>query len=287
MAVYRRGYQRYTGPPTSLPARLLVLPRFAWDRIFQMRIVTTIFTLSLFWPLLCCFFIYMSNHAELLGSVAAGMKRFLVIDGQFFQIFMGAQSGFTLILAAIAGPGLVAPDLVNNALPLYFSRPFTRADYILGRLMVLAAMLSMITILPGLLLFGLQAGMAPSGWLGSNWYLGVAMIAGFLLHILLLSLVALASSAYVKWRVVAGAVVLGFYFVLGGAAEIINTVFRVHWASVLNPGQAMTALWSAMLGVETPETAPDSAEAALCLLSMLGLLLWLLARKLRPVEVIR
>ena len=39
MAVYRRGYQRYQGPITSRWTRFLVLPRFAWRRLFQQRLI--------------------------------------------------------------------------------------------------------------------------------------------------------------------------------------------------------------------------------------------------------
>jgi ABC-type transport system involved in multi-copper enzyme maturation permease subunit len=264
----------------------MVLPHFAWERIFRQRIVTSLMMLSLFWPLLCALFIYISNNADLL-RMFGGNQRFLKIDGQFFWYFMGAQSGFALILASIAGPGLVSPDIVNNALPLYFSRPLTRADYILSRLIVLFGMMSLVTIVPGLLLFGMQIGMASPEWLQQHWSIGLSLIAGFVLHILLVSLVALTSSAYVKWRVVAGALVLAFFFVLAGVSQMINTVFRVEWASTLNPGYALNAIWSAMLGVDLPEEAPGAMEAAVYLLALCSLLVWLLARKLRPVEVVR
>ena len=117
---------------------------------------------------------------------------------------MYVQAGFAVFLAALAGPGLIAPDLANNALPLYFSRPLTRWSYALARLTVLVGMLSVVTWIPGLLLFGLQVGLAGGWWFRANWTLGAGMVAGFLLWLLVLSLVAMASSAYVKWRVVAG-----------------------------------------------------------------------------------
>ena len=37
MAVYKRGYQRYQGALTSQWSRLMVLPRFAWERLMQQR----------------------------------------------------------------------------------------------------------------------------------------------------------------------------------------------------------------------------------------------------------
>jgi ABC-2 type transport system permease protein len=83
-------------------------------------------------------------------------------------------------------------------------------------------MLSIVTWIPGLVLFGLQVGLAGGSWFRATGPSGAGMVAGFLVWILILSLVAMASSAYVKWRVVAGAVSLAFFFILSGVAEMID-----------------------------------------------------------------
>ena len=57
---------------------------------------------------------------------------------------------FAAILGPLVGPVLVSPDLVNNALPLYFSRPFSRAEYVLGKVSVLALLLSLVGGVMGL-----------------------------------------------------------------------------------------------------------------------------------------
>ena len=160
MAVYRRGYQRYQGPITSRRARFLVLPRFAWRRLFQQRLIALLLLVALIWPLLCAIFIYISNHAELLKGMGKQFQNFVEVKGNFFIIFMQVQASFAIFLAALAGPGLIAPDLANNALPLYFSRPLSRTEYALGRLTTLFGMLSLITWVPGLFLF------SDAGWHG-------------------------------------------------------------------------------------------------------------------------
>ena len=109
-------------------------------------------------------------------------------------------------------------------------------------------MLSVVTWIPGLLLFGLQGGLAGGWWLLANWTLGAGIVAGFLLWLLVLSLVAMASSAYVKWRVVAAAVSLAFFFILTGVAEMINQVFRVTWGHVLDPAWAVNRVWCRAAG---------------------------------------
>ena len=69
-------------------------------------------------------------------------------------------------------------------------------------------------VVTGVLLFFMQSAMAGWSWFASNWQLGAGVFFGFLLWILLVSLVAMASSAYVRWRIVAGTLVLGVFWVL-------------------------------------------------------------------------
>jgi len=285
MAIYKRGYERYQGPLTGHWARLLVLPRFAWQRLFQQRLVLIVLIASLIWPLLCGLFVYLSNRLDLLPTIPGDIKNMLDINGKFFLIFMNTQAVFSVLLAALAGPGLIAPDLSNNALPLYFSRPLTRLDYAAARMATLVGLLSLVTWLPGLLLFWMQSGMAGWGWFVKNWYLGAGVFLGFVAWILVVSLVALASSAYVKWRIVAGGLVLGFFFILTGVAQMVNVVLRVGWGSLLNPTRSMYIIWSSLLRVEPPP-GPDVLESALMLGVMAVALGLILERKLRAVEVI-
>lgn len=285
MAVYKRSYRPYRGPLTGRAARFMVLPRNAWRRLYQQRLVLLLTMLAYVWPLLCVGFIYLTNRAPLLEGLDPEFRQFIQVDGQFFAVFMYVQAGFAVFLAALAGPGLLAPDLANNALPLYFSRPLTRWSYALARLTVLMGMLSIVTWIPGLILFALQVGLAGGWWFLENWTLGAGMVAGFLLWLLVLSLVAMASSAYVKWRIVAAAVSLAFFFVLGGVAEMIDNVFRVTWGHIIDPAWSVNQIWCALLGVEPP-AGPGAAASALALTILTVLLVAVVERKLRPVEVV-
>ncbi len=263
----------------------MVLPRYAWKRLYQQRLVVLLTMLALVWPVLCGGFVYLANYVDLLQGLDKEFRQFIQVDGNFFVIFMYVQAGFAVFLAALAGPGLIAPDLANNALPLYFSRPLTRWSYALARLTVLVGMLSFVTWVPGLLLVGLQVALAGGWWFWRNWTLGAGVVAGFLLWLLVLSLVAMASSAYVKWRVVAAAVSLAFFFILTGVSEMIDVVFRVTWGHVLDPAWAVNRVWCSLLGVQPPE-GPGAGASMLALAVMILLLVLVIERKLRPVEVV-
>ena len=285
MAIYKLGYQRYQGPRTGRWTRFMVLPRSAWRRLYQQRLVVMLTVVAFVWPLLCAAFIYLSNHATLLQGLEPEFRQFIQVNSEFFATFMYVQSGFAVFLAALAGPGLIAPDLANNALPLYFSRPLTRWSYALARLTVLVGMLSIITWVPGLLLFALQTGLAGVSWFFENWTLGAGMVIGFLVWLVVLSLVAMASSAYVKWRIVAAAVSLAFFFILAGVAEMIDAVFRVNWGHIIDPAWSVTQVWCALLGVQPPE-GPGAVASAIALAVLIALLGAGIERKLRPVEIV-
>ncbi len=285
MAVYRRGYHRYQGLITGHWMRFMVLPRFAWRRLYEQRLVVLLTVAAMIWPLLCAGFIYLANNADLLKGLDRDFREFVTVNGRFFLIFMYVQGSFAIFLAALTGPGLIAPDLSNNALQLYFSRPITRSDYALARLLVLFGMLSAITWVPGLLLFGMQVGMAPAGWFRTNWTLSAAVVGGFALWAFLVSIVALVCSAWVRWRVVAGALVLAFFSLLSGVAAMVNEVFQVTWGHALDPAWDVNQLWRLMLGVG-PADGPGAFACALSLAGLIFILVVLLARKLRPVEVI-
>jgi len=286
MAVYKRGYQRYAGTLTGRWTRFMVLPRYAWRRLYQQRLVVLLTMLACVWPLLCVGFVYLTNHLELLRGLDPEFKEFIQVDGRFFSIFMYVQGACAVFITALAGPSLIAPDLANNALPLYFSRPLTRWSYALARLTVIVGMLSVVTWIPGLLLFALQVGLAGGWWFGTNWTLGAGVVIGFLLWLLVLGLVAMASSAYVKWRVVAGAVTLAVFFILAGVSVMIDQVFRVTWGHVLDPAWAVNRVWCTLLGVAPPE-GPGAGTSMLALAVFVLVLVTVIERKLRPVDVVR
>jgi len=112
------------------------------------------------------------------------------------------------------------------------------------------------------------------------------MVVGFLLWLLVLGLVAMASSAYVKWRIVAGAVSLAFFFILSGVSAMIDEVFRVTWGHVLDPAWSVNRVWCTLLGVDPPE-GPGVGASLVALSAFIVLLVVVIERKLRPVEVVR
>jgi ABC-2 type transport system permease protein len=285
MAVYRRNYKPYAGRLTPEWSRCLVLFRYSRRNLFRSKFLTGLFVVCFFYPLVCALMIYLAHSASFLQQLGlpAGV---LSIDNKFFFNFISVQGVFAFLLTAFAGPGLISPDLANGALPLYFCRPFSRAEYVLGKSSVLAILLSQITWVPGLVLFAMQAGLAGASWTWSNLWIAGSLILSSLIWIAILSLLAMALSAWVKWRIVAGALLLGVMFFGAGFAQAINGVLRTDSGHFFNVAYLMGTVWNALFQVDSRHAIPV-AQAWVALLIYCAICLGLLMRKVRAYEVIK
>src|SRR6266571_398791 len=284
MAVYRRNYRPYEGALTPAWSRCLVLFRYSRRNLFRSKFLTGLFVVCFFYPLVCLLMIYLAHNATFLAQVGVA-KGILSINNTFFFNFMRVQGVFAFLLTAFTGPGLISPDLANDALPLYFCRPFSRAEYVLGKSSVLAILLSQITWVPGLVLFVVQASLAGWSWTWSHLWIAGSLIVSSLIWIAILSLLAMALSAWVKWRIVAGALLLGVMFFGAGFAQAINAVMQTETGHFFNIAQLMTIVWSALFQLDNGNAIPV-AEAWVALLVYCAACLGLLLRKVRAYEVI-
>src|SRR5215467_8811544 len=168
MAVYKRTYRRYTGELTPVWSRFLIVYRYSRRALLRSRLLTGFYVLCFFYPLFCALEIYLLHNLDFVAKYGFDVGRFLSIDNKFFLYFIDVQGALAFVLTAFTGPGLISPDLANGALPLYFCRPFSRAEYVLGKASVLVILLSQITWIPGLVLFGIQSSLAGVNWAREN-----------------------------------------------------------------------------------------------------------------------
>lgn len=285
MAVYRRNYTAYSGALTPAWSRSLVLFRYSRRKLFQSKLQTGLFVLCFFYPLFCLLLIYLAHNLSFLESVGAG-NQLIRIDNKFFYLFMNVQGVLAFVLTAFTGPGLISPDVANGALPLYFCRPFSRAEYVLGKVSVLTILLSQITWIPGLVLFAVQSSLAGSHWTWDHLWIAGSLILSSLIWIAILSLLATALSAWVKWRIVAGALLLAVLFFGAGFAQAINAVMRTQSGHFLNIVYLMATVWNSLFRIDA-DRSMSSQAAWIALLAYCGICFALLVRKVRAYEVIK
>jgi ABC-2 type transport system permease protein len=292
MAVYKRTYKAYRGVTTSAWSRFLVVARYSFSAFFDSRPFTIFVALSGVPFLLAVVLIYFfhSTTARLVLNISFPSN--FQIDNMWFQIYLQVQAWLGFLMIAWGAPGLVVHDFANNALPLYLSRPLSRAEYLLGKITVLAIVLSCTTWVSSLLLFGLQAEMDGHGWGWQNvWMIGSILIGSWL-WIALMSLLAMAVSVWMRWRIAATALLLALLFVTPGFGEAINAVLGTKWGRILNLPYVVQVIWVHLFRTQDslinrrldliPLWAAWACVASVCAISLL-----LLNRRLRAREVVR
>lgn len=286
MAVYKRKYNPYVGSLTPERSRFFVLTRYAFADLFKSRAFVSLLGLALVPTFFYAGYIFLANNitAQLLLRMR---ETGFGVDTEFFVILVIVQTQVAFLLNCWVGPLLISGDLTNGALPLFLSRPFSRPEYVLGKLAVLALLLSAVTWIPGLLLFGLQSGLAADGWFWSHLWMTIPLVFCCAIWILMLSLISLAVSAWVKLRIVATGVIFISFFVPAGLGEIYNKIMGTYWGSLLN----FTYLFRLMVtkGFGTPERFPEMPVAAAWLMMILVCIfaLFVLNVRLRAREVVR
>ncbi len=210
-----------------------------------------LFVLSLLPCLVDLVIIYVADNPMARALIMRGGPA-LDIDRTFFLRVLETQCWFALVLAAWIAPRLVSFDLGDNALPILLSHPISRFGYLLGKFVALALSLSYVTWIPCLMLFVYQCYASPQAWGMANFSLALGIFAGAVVWVFVLSMVGLAVSAWVKWRVIATGAIFAVVFVPAGVGGMATLILRTRWGSLLNLPFMMSELWQRMLGAPAP-----------------------------------
>jgi ABC-2 type transport system permease protein len=248
MAVYEQTYRRYAGPLTPESSRFLIIPRHAYRAVFNSKLFTAFFVICFIPLLIEAILIYLHHNVTALAIMQVNVRELIPIDAFFFQTFISIQGGFAFFVALLVGPPLVSRDLRNNALPLYLCRPFSRTEYVLGKMSVILILLSVVTWIPQLLLFLFQSYLEGFTWFRANVWMINAIVIGGVLWVLLLALLSQTVSALVKWRVIASGALLGIFFIPSVFGAFINEVFRTRIGNLISLGALIHNVNSGLFG---------------------------------------
>jgi len=255
MAVLERTYKQYQGALTPAWSRFLIIPRHAYRDVFRSKIFTALFALSFVWPLVCAILIYLHYNADAIAMWRLNVRELLPIDERFFEYWVVVPQGIVgFFLAMLVGPQQVSRDLTNNALPLYLCRPFTRTEYVVGKMSIVIILLSAITWVPGIILFLLEGYLEGWSWFIQNLWMASAIFLGSLVWILLLALLTQTISAWVKWRVAARAALLGVFFIRTVFAAIVNQLFETRWGHIFDLRALIQNVWAGLFGTFVRQT---------------------------------
>ena len=289
MSVFKHEYRAYNGSLTPLWSRVAVVVRYAVAEAWSSRVTVGLFALSMLPIVVYLIGIYLANN-PLARALILRHDSTAEIGASYFLNMLATQCWIALAIAAWIAPRLVSFDLADNALPILLSHPISRFGYVLGKFIALFACLSPVTWIPCLLLFVYQGYSSSNPWLVANLRIAGGLLAGSLLWITFLSILSLALSSWVKWRVVATGAIFAVVFVPAGVGGIITGVLRTKWGFLLNVPVMMTQLWQRFLGapeVMGGDLRLPTAAILFVLASTCGICTLMLNARIRGREVVR
>lgn len=110
--------------------------------------------------------------------------------------FRNPQGVLMVMVVGLIAPPLISQDIRSRAFLLYFSRPLTRGEYLLGKLASVWAYLSVISTFPALALYFLGVLLSPNlGVISATWDLPFRIVAASVVLMLPTSVLALCFSS--------------------------------------------------------------------------------------------
>jgi ABC-2 type transport system permease protein len=281
MPIYEQGYRRYEARGPLRQIRFWPITREALRLLLAKRAFLGLLALS--WLPFVGFVIFIYAVTQFREAA----DRILAVDARLFGQFFLWQMSLALLLTTFGAAGLIANDLQSGGILVYLSRPLTRRDYVIGKLCVPLALNLAITLVPGLLLYGVGLALAPDYLLKASLaWIAPAIVVYSLAMSLSFSLLALAVSALSRSARVAG---LGFFALVVGL-EIVRVVLDAGFgrpeARLLSPRSNVEVLDSVIFGLGRHGDVPWAWSAGVLVLTGLACLA-ILRSRVRAVEVVR
>ncbi len=207
------------------------------------------------------------------------------IEAPGFFTFLTWQKYFVLIFTTIVGARLIAKDRQENSLALYFARPLTLVDYVVGKAAIILFYYFLVTLVPvyALAIFGY---LVTAGATGLEMLLVIPLratvfctLAGVSLSLVLLALSALGRRAVF--------ITVGWILLYLGSEQIANilSLFGNRWLRLVDfPGQYFQA--GAVVFSANPPYALSPWASFVILLGYTFMACWILRNRIRPVEVV-
>ncbi len=278
MPIHDQSYRRYGGAREPIGKAWAVIARHG---------VLTIVKKRLFLGLLLLAWIpFVVGGVAVYLSANFPQMSLLSMTAQRFRDFLETQNFFVFVITVWVGAGLIANDKRANALQIYLSKPLGRAEYVAGKVMILAVFLLAVTLLPALLLLILQVLFTGSfTFLRQNFYLFPAVILFSFLQVLLASFTMLALSSISKssrYVAILYAAVVFFSDAVYGLVYVITGSSRMSWLSL--PGN-LRQIGDVIFRLP-PRYATHWTISLLAILVVMALAAWILERQVRGVEVV-
>ena len=202
-----------------------------------------------------------------------------------FRDFL-SQQRFFVFLIIIMQSGLIADDRRTNALQLYLSKPLTRVEYVLGKLIPPLLFVLAVTLLPAVLLLFLQVVFAGNmTFVRQNLFLLPAITLFSLVQALLSAFAILALSSLSKSRRFVAIMYAGIVFFTAAMYQVLRAITTSRTWAVISPGEMLDVIANAIFRSRAESPVPVYV-AIIVIVVIIGLAMLILERRIRGVEVV-
>lgn len=287
MPIYDQGYQRWKGELQRHPVRWWPIVRHGVQSVIKQRKYLLLMVLAWTGPFVQGVRLFLGSRVS--GVINTEQLGGLFADGMDFYLGMLEKQGlFVLLFVVLVGSDLIAQDRRHNALQIYFSKPLTPNDYILGKLGIVGTFLMGITWVPVLLLwlFALTLQIR-TDYFSAVWSVPLVATVFCVLQLLVAGLLILALSAVGKRAIFVGVswILLFGYGPLQGIIPLVQGLSGNDLWGLLHVSGNLQHVGEWLFGL--PGHGDYHPLASLAMLGLVTALSYVvLRRKIRPVEVV-
>lgn len=160
----------------------------------------------------------------------------------FFQI---PQAVVMSLMVGIITPSLISQDIRSRAFLLYFSRPVSRLQYIIGKYLTVWTYLMLITAVPALVLYLLGVLLSPQlGVISSTWDLPLRIVAATAVLVIPTASLALCLSSLTQESRIAGFAWFAIWVLGWFTYWVMLAVHAVQPGSHPNPSELKNGWWT-------------------------------------------
>jgi ABC-type transport system involved in multi-copper enzyme maturation permease subunit len=186
-----------------------------------------------------------------------------------------------VILSIFCGADLISTDLKFKAFPLYFARPLSRGDYLIGKFAIILFYLLLFTLVPGILLLLFK--MIFTGSLAVSPLLLLAILVFPLIECVFLASMTLALSILsANTRFIQIAIFLVYMF-SNSLAQILKAIFKSDYFFLISLPGNIDQLGCFLFRLQPVRAYPAwLAMMPPVVISLLSV--WLLSRRIKKAE---
>lgn len=281
MPIREKGYESWQGELSRNRLAWLPILRNGIRAVAKKKHSRLLFVMTALPALIFLVAIYASTKPELKmfrELIPVLRNDFTLFDGFYGNGFLMTM---LMLLTIFSGADLVAGDLKSRAFALYFSRPLSRGEYLLGKFSIVLFYLLLFTLAPGILLIVFKLIFMGTISVSPHLLLAVVLFP-VVLTIGLAAFTMLISTFTANSRLAQIGIFMIFLF-SDGLANMLRHLFREDHFMLLSIRHNIVQISKFMFGLPG-ESGARPALSLLVFLGMAALFTLILDRRIRKAE---